>query len=413
MNHKLKKDLGRAAEQASGARVEQQKQQGAAVGGAVLLGKEQKEARQEMKDSWASVVRGPSRFDGSSSSQDESEFEPITIGATRHIPYLELDRLTNEFNYAGKLGAGGSGSVYRAKWNHTEVAVKRLDSWGGEMEPHEAKQVFVNEVHTLASFRHPNIIDLLGYSSDGPVMCLVLLLAEHGSLSSRLSKSGAQSLAAAARVQVLSDVACGLAYIHKQGHVHRDIKSANVLLNQHDNALICDFGMARQGDSQMGAATRVLTMKTKFIVGTQVYMSPEVIRGSYSDRSDVFAFGVICLEVLTGLDPSPCEGREDIVTHLQDALEDAPDGMSGLLHSVWFTLTQLWKPVVSLASECLDYRKNKRPSASEARAKLRDLCDVCLECAERVVDDELTCSICFEIFANPSESALAHADFVR
>ena len=345
--------------------------------------------------------------------------EPITMGevepigaAVRHIPYLELNQSTSGFSDANKLGSGGSGSVFRAKWQHTDVAVKRLDLWGGQMTVLEAKQVFVNEVRTLASFRHKNIVDLLGYSSDGPALCLVLPLAEHGSLSSRLKESGSKVLTAAARVQVLCDVACGLAFIHKQGHVHRDIKSANVLLDWHDDVKICDFGFARQGDSQMGAATRV-SIKTEFIVGTQVYMAPEASRGSYSDRSDVYALGVIFLEVLTGLDSSPNQGREDIVTHLEDALGDAPHGMSGRLHSVWNTLTQLWEPVVSLASDCLEHKKNNRPSASQVLANLQALCTLCGGRDDVAVDDDLKCSICFEILANPSESALACSNFVQ
>jgi serine/threonine protein kinase len=108
----------------------------------------------------------------------------LGLGVHR-IPYKDLERVTNSFDEAAKLGAGGFGGVYKARWQHIDVAVKRLFV-EAEGTTDAGRQVFLNEVRTLASLQHPNIVELMGYSGDGPSLCLVFPLAEHGSLYHRL-----------------------------------------------------------------------------------------------------------------------------------------------------------------------------------------------------------------------------------
>jgi serine/threonine protein kinase len=160
------------------------------------------------------------------------------------------------------------------------------------------------EVEVLSQVQHVNIVPLLGWSKDGMAPCLVYALMEGGSLQDRLACRGSGAfvvpLTANERILVLSDVARGLAYLHSEVRViHRDVKSANVLLDRGCQGRVGDFGIAKSLNDNNAGITST-HMHTEHVMGTQVYMAPEYKNGELSTKVDAFAFGLVVLETLTG-----------------------------------------------------------------------------------------------------------------
>eukprot|EP00285_Hemiselmis_virescens_P017206 CAMPEP_0173387306 /NCGR_PEP_ID=MMETSP1356-20130122/9824_1 /TAXON_ID=77927 ORGANISM="Hemiselmis virescens, Strain PCC157" /NCGR_SAMPLE_ID=MMETSP1356 /ASSEMBLY_ACC=CAM_ASM_000847 /LENGTH=623 /DNA_ID=CAMNT_0014343863 /DNA_START=93 /DNA_END=1964 /DNA_ORIENTATION=- len=329
----------------------------------------------------------------------------------RQIPYAELLEATRSFDQSLKIGEGGFGSVFGCRWNRTPVAVKRLeqDEELAKANGMSTSEQLYNEVRVLSKFQHPNILQLLGFSNDGPTSCLVYPLASKGSLYSVLhpQSPAAELFACKARVCVLFDVVCGLAYLHGAGATHRDIKSANILVDRFNTARIGDFGLTRIRAKEQGSAMTT-SLHTQNLVGTHVYMAPEVLRGSYSHKADVYALGVVVLELLTGLDPSPGEGRDDIVTYMEGAWEgrgwDHESGIEPHLASVWAEDDQWWRVMTGIAVSCLE-KKGRRPKAEAVHEQLEQKCSDALKPQDPgtgpgklslVVEHVAECVICTE-----------------
>ncbi|EYU34172.1 hypothetical protein MIMGU_mgv1a025876mg, partial [Erythranthe guttata] len=202
---------------------------------------------------------------------------------------------TNGFSDDNKLGEGGFGPVYMGKLeNRGEIAVKRLskDSGQGEME-------FKNEVLLVAKLQHKNLVRLLGFSIQGIERLLVYEFVPNGSLDQFLfDRIKSSTLDWDTRYKVIGGIAKGILYLHEDSRlqiIHRDLKASNILLDKHMNPKISDFGMAKLivPDETQKSTTR--------IVGTYGYMAPEyAISGQFSVKSDVFSFGVIILEIISG-----------------------------------------------------------------------------------------------------------------
>ncbi|GJW56713.1 kinase-like domain, phloem protein 2-like protein [Tanacetum coccineum] len=178
------------------------------------------------------------------------------------------------------------------------VAIKRINNKEGE-------QGFIAEIETLTSCKHENIISLLGFCYEGNgAMILVYEHASKGSLESYLGSSDKMTnLTWVERLNICLDIAHGLNYIHnntdhgKQKMIHRDIKSDNILLGDNWKAKIADFGLSKFHPANQSAST----FYTSMIAGTYVYLDPEYQKdGKLSKKSDIYSFGVVLLEILTG-----------------------------------------------------------------------------------------------------------------
>ena len=181
------------------------------------------------------------------------------------------------------------------------------------------------EVEVLSAVNHPNIVPLLGWSNDGEAPCLVYALAAGGSLEDLLACSeNAAPLSATERILVLSDVLRGLAFLHAHVRViHRDVKSANVLIGDGGVGRIGDFGIARSVRDTCGVTATHL--HTQAPMGTTIYMSPECVRGELSYKVDAFAFGVVIIEALTGLPVlNPAPGHGNILAMFEEDM-DTPE----------------------------------------------------------------------------------------
>ncbi|ONI10164.1 hypothetical protein PRUPE_4G031700 [Prunus persica] len=212
---------------------------------------------------------------------------------------------TNNFSTANKLGEGGFGPVYKGLLaNGQEVAVKRLSKNSGQ-----GLEQFKNEVMLTAKLQHRNLVRIFGCCVDAGEKMLIYECLANKSLDFFIfDKSRSSLLDWKKRFEIILGIARGVLYLHQDSRlkiIHRDLKASNVLLDSTMNPKISDFGMAKMfGEDQIQA-------NTNRVVGTYGYMSPEyAMEGRYSEKSDVFSFGVLLLEIISGkrntsYDPSP------------------------------------------------------------------------------------------------------------
>ncbi|KAJ3696028.1 hypothetical protein LUZ60_001405 [Juncus effusus] len=214
----------------------------------------------------------------------------------------DLRVATNDFSQSNKLGEGGFGSVYKGVLaNGQEIAVKRL-SFGSGQGVSELK----NEVIVLTQLKHKNLVKLLGFCSEEEKL-LVYEFLPNTSLDKFLSDSHkCEKLTWPKRYEIIKGVARGVLYLHEESRIkiiHRDLKTSNILLDENLLPKISDFGFAKlfDLDKSRGTASR--------IVGTNGYIAPECFVQSYiSTKSDVFSYGVIVLEILSGKSVRDFEG---------------------------------------------------------------------------------------------------------
>ncbi|CAN0896691.1 Probable serine/threonine-protein kinase SIS8 [Linum grandiflorum] len=235
---------------------------------------------------------------GPSSSSTNDEFvsmwnKILESPMFQNKPLLAYDEWTidfSEISVGTRVGIGFFGEVFRGVWNGTEVAIKvflEQDLTAENMED------FCNEISILSRLRHPNVILFLGACIKPPRLSMVTEYMEMGSLYYLIHMSGQKKkLSWRRRLKMLRDICRGLMCIHRMNIVHRDLKSANCLVNKHWTVKICDFGLSR-------------IMVTKPVVdsssaGTPEWMAPELIRSEpFTEKCDIFSLGVIMWELCT------------------------------------------------------------------------------------------------------------------
>lgn len=210
----------------------------------------------------------------------------------------DLEYATSRFSAENVLGEGGYGVVYKGRLiNGAEVAVKKLLNNLGQ-----AEKEFRVEVEAIGHVRHKNLVRLLGYCIEGVHRMLVYEYVNNGNLEQWLHGAMRQygNLTWEARMKVILGTAKALAYLHEAIEpkvVHRDIKSSNILIDDEFNAKVSDFGLAKLlGSGESHITTRVM--------GTFGYVAPEYANtGLLNEKSDIYSFGVLLLEAVTGRDP--------------------------------------------------------------------------------------------------------------
>ncbi|KAL5570955.1 hypothetical protein UlMin_023370 [Ulmus minor] len=216
--------------------------------------------------------------------------------------FKQLNSATGGFSKSNVVGHGGFGLVYRGVLSDgRKVAIKLMDQAGKQGE-----EEFKVEVEILSRLRSPYLLALLGYCSDNNHKVLVYEFMANGGLQEHLypiSGSNALSLKLdwKTRLRIALEAAKGLEYLHEHvtpAVIHRDFKSSNILLDKNIHAKVSDFGLAKLGSDKAGGhvSTRVL--------GTQGYIAPEyALTGHLTTKSDVYSYGVVLLELLTGRVP--------------------------------------------------------------------------------------------------------------
>ncbi|CAN1328063.1 G-type lectin S-receptor-like serine/threonine-protein kinase B120 [Linum perenne] len=276
---------------------------------------------------------------------------------------------TDNFSLQNKLGQGGFGPVYKGKLGEgREVAVKRLSRSSGQ-----GLVEFRNEVILIAKLQHRNLVRLLGCCIHGEEKMLVYEYMPNKSLDSFIfDESKRKLLDWNKRFSIIEGIAQGLLYLHKYSRVriiHRDMKASNILLDGNLNPKISDFGMARIFN------TNVLEANTNRVVGTYGYMSPEyAMEGTFSIKSDVFSFGVLLLEIVSGR-------KNHGLVHL-----DPPINLVGYTWQLWKEgmPLQLMDPTleedsydknqilrcINVGLLCIEYNAEDRPTMSEVISML-------------------------------------------
>ncbi|XWS43746.1 hypothetical protein CRYUN_Cryun16bG0130300 [Craigia yunnanensis] len=211
--------------------------------------------------------------------------------------YKDLFIATRRFNEKELLGQGGFGQVFKGELpgSKVQIAVKRIFH-----KPQRGMNEFIAEIGTIGRLRHPNLVRLLGYSRNKDELLLVYDFMPNRSLDKFLHKKSEITLNWNQRFSVIKDVASALAYLHEgwaEIIIHRDIKASNVLLDGEFNGKLGDFGLARCSKHEQDP-------QTTHVAGTFGYMAPELAKtGKASTSTDVYAFGVFCLEVACGRRP--------------------------------------------------------------------------------------------------------------
>lgn len=334
------------------------------------------------------------------------------------IEYKSLLIATDNFtsksidNGGTKLGEGSFGEVFRCatalmnfdSLSHLKfVAVKRFKQLpAGDYSEDDKKGQFLSELNIMCRFQHPNLVKLFGYSNDGPYLCIITEYLSKGSLHSYMSNKS-NLMAFSHRFQIATDIADAIVYLHNyqtidpsgkrigQPFIHRDIKSANIFLDSKLCARLGDLGLVRQGSTSNTQTTVV----TNTVIGTSVYMAPEAFRGDVSVKIDTFSYGVVLLELLTGLSAFDCAREEsDIVSYIDETLGDEFDKLScfdnlrkdlsqfiessmqviekSQLNKILDKNCHNWdyhvgQAMILLAKCCIEQRKKNRPTMIEVR----------------------------------------------
>lgn len=233
------------------------------------------------------------------------DLEIIAAQEQKQFPYETLVSATKNFHPNQKLGEGGFGPVFKGKLEDgREIAVKKLSQ-----SSRQGKREFVNEAKLLARVQHRNVVNLWGYCVHGVEKLLVYEYVANESLDKFLFRSGRQDvLDWKRRYDIILGISRGLLYLHEDSHsliIHRDIKAGNILLDDKWAPKIADFGLARLfSEDQTHVNTR--------IAGTNGYMAPEyIMHGHLSVKADVFSFGVVILELITGQKNSTFSASSD------------------------------------------------------------------------------------------------------
>ncbi|RCV43513.1 hypothetical protein SETIT_9G299800v2 [Setaria italica] len=232
-------------------------------------------------------------------SQELQGEELVWDGKNSEFSVFDFEQVleaTNQFSEENKLGQGGFGAVYKGLFSDgQEIAVKRLASHSGQ-----GFTEFKNEVQLIAKLQHMNLVRLLGCCSQEDEKILVYEYLPNKSLDFFIFDENKRALLDWSKLlAIIVGIAHGLLYLHKHSRlrvIHRDLKPSNILLDSEMNPKISDFGLAK-----IFSSTNTQANTTRRVVGTYGYMAPEYAsEGIFSIKSDVFSFGVLVLEILSG-----------------------------------------------------------------------------------------------------------------
>ncbi|XP_010271200.1 PREDICTED: receptor protein kinase TMK1-like [Nelumbo nucifera] len=326
----------------------------------------------------SSVNAGAASETFSRTSSGPSDIQMVEAG-NMVISIQVLRNVTNNFSEENILGRGGFGTVYKGELHDgTKIAVKRMES--GVISGKGLSE-FKSEIAVLTRVRHRHLVALLGYCLDGNERLLVYEYMPQGTLSRHLfdwNEEGLKPLEWTKRLSIALDVARGVEYLHSlaaQSFIHRDLKPSNILLGDDMRAKVADFGLVRLApEGKASIETR--------LAGTFGYLAPEyAVTGRVTTKVDVFSFGVILMELITGrkaLDESQPEESMHLVTwfrrmHLnKDAFRKAIDPTIDLTEDTLSSITT----VAELAGHCCAREPYQRPDMGHAVNVLSSLVEL-------------------------------------
>ncbi|XVF25224.1 hypothetical protein REPUB_Repub13aG0194700 [Reevesia pubescens] len=292
----------------------------------------------------------------------------------------ELEVITHKFSKSNFLGEGGFGPVYkgfiddnlRPGLKAQSVAVKVLD-----LDGNQGDREWLAEVIFLGQLKHPHLVNLIGYCYEEEHRLLVYEYMPRGNLENQLFKRYGPPLPWLKRLKIAVGTAKGLAFLHEEEKpvIYRDFKTSNILLDSAYNAKVSDFGLATDGPE--GEKTHVTTC----VMGTEGYAAPEYITtGHLTTMSDVFSFGVVLLELLTGrrsVDKTRPGREKNLVEWARPLLKDSYklDGIMDPRLEEQYS-TEGARKAAALAYQCLSNNPKCRPTMSNVVKALEPLLDL-------------------------------------
>ncbi|XP_038700465.1 receptor-like serine/threonine-protein kinase ALE2 isoform X2 [Tripterygium wilfordii] len=309
-----------------------------------------------------------------------SSIAPYT-GSAKTFSTTDIEKATDNFNPLRVLGEGGFGRVYSGVLEDgTKVAVKVL-----KRDDQQGGREFLAEVEMLSRLHHRNLVKLIGICTEERSRCLVYELIPNGSVESHLHGIDKEApLDWDARVKIALGAARGLAYLHEDSSprvIHRDFKSSNILLEHDFTPKVSDFGLARAAmdEENKHVSTRVM--------GTFGYVAPEyAMTGHLLVKSDVYSYGVVLLELLTGrkpVDMSQLPGQENLVAWARPLLTSR-EGLETIVDPCLgpdVSFDSISK-VAAIASMCVQSEVSHRPFMGEVVQALKLVCNECDEAKE-------------------------------
>ncbi|KAJ1285773.1 hypothetical protein BS78_03G302600 [Paspalum vaginatum] len=295
---------------------------------------------------------------------------------SRALTFSQLSAATDDFSEQNLLGEGGFGRVYKGRLDDTNevIAVKQLDRDG-----FQGNREFLVEVLMLSLLHHPNLVKLLGYCTDSNQRILVYEYMPRGSLEDHLLDlpPSWKPLPWHTRMQIAVGAAKGIEYLHEVANppvIYRDLKASNILLDGDFNAKLSDFGLAKLGP--MGDQSHVSTR----VMGTYGYCAPEyAMTGKLTKMSDIYSFGVVLLELITGrraIDVARPSEEQVLVQWAWPLLRDKKRfvKLTDPLLGKRYPVKGLYQ-ALAVASMCLQEDAASRPGISDVVAALSFLAD--------------------------------------
>jgi len=313
---------------------------------------------------------------GSNNSSSDAEHKLREISL--EYDEAELIASTHNFDPVRRLGAGNYGAVYRGTLRDGhDVAVKVMEV---DEDDDDGTSGFVDEVRVLSKFRHPNLVTLMGWGRGKGRQFLVYELLDGGDVSHRLQSCRAadgEAFGWIERLWIALDAACGLSHMHNSTPkaFHRDIKSANILLDRSGTAKMADFGL-----SGIAKNKGKLNMTCEQISGTPGYACPHYIKsGRVTEGTEVYAFGMVVMELLLNSMPA-CLGHSGNIIYpiFQVVMPQAAGALERTLAALdpkagW--PPALAKDLSELALACSDIDEARRPNFTDVARRLRQLCE--------------------------------------
>ncbi|KAH9627409.1 hypothetical protein KSS87_012059 [Heliosperma pusillum] len=325
---------------------------------------------------------------GSLFTQTASSSESMTSSGVTNSHVIEsgnlvisvqvLRKVTDNFDEENLLGRGGFGAVYKGELvDGTKIAVKRMEA--GVINSKQLDE-FQAEIAVLSKVRHRHLVSLFGYATEGKERLLVYEFLPQGALSKHLfhwKSMKTEPLSWKKRLSIALDVARGMEYLHtlaQQSFIHRDLKSSNILLDEEFRAKVSDFGLVKLApDKEKSVATR--------LAGTFGYLAPEyAVTGKITTKVDVFSYGVVLMELLTGL-VALDEDRSEESRYLAEwfwRIKSSKETLLAAIDPVLNIKEELFESITiiaDLAGHCTARDPNHRPDMGHAVGVLSPLVD--------------------------------------